>query len=131
MLSPSNVSHVSSATQALFCDFLCCVTYICYCWQREGWFGRRPSFYFLITSIMSSCRPPSPTPDSLPSGSAISTIRSTLIPLSFVCSCYNSWWLQFIASMIESIHWKRQSCLCHGIYTEEKLTKFFWKLKRR
>lgn len=42
------------------------------------WCGRRPSFCFLTMYIMSSCRPPSPTPDSLLSGFATYTSRCTL-----------------------------------------------------
>lgn len=38
--------------------------------QSVAWCGRKPSFFFLITCITSSCPLPSPMPDSLPSGSA-------------------------------------------------------------
>lgn len=38
--------------------------------QSAAWCGRKPSFFFPIMCITFSCQPPSPMPDSLPSGFA-------------------------------------------------------------
>lgn len=65
------IDHLTLHSKVAFCVFQKperLVSLLDLTFQSVAWCGRRPSFFFLTTCIMSSCQPPSPMPDNLLSG---------------------------------------------------------------